>query len=124
MNKPGTAYLAPQVVTGVKHDMRLMQEETFGPVVGIMPVADDAEALRLINDSRYGLTASIFSKDIGAARPIAAAIEAGTVFINRCDYLDPALAWNGIKDSGNGCSLSEIGYEYLTRPKSYYFKTV
>ena len=124
MDKPGTAYLAPQVVTGIKHDMRLMQEETFGPVVGIMPVADDAEALRLINDSRYGLTASIFSKDISAARPIAAAIEAGTVFINRCDYLDPALAWNGIKDSGNGCSLSEIGYEYLTRPKSYYFKTV
>lgn len=124
MDKPGTAYLAPQVVTGVNHDMTLMKEETFGPVVGVMPVADDAEALRLINDSRYGLTASIFTRDIDAARPMAAEIEAGTVFINRCDYLDPALAWSGVKDSGHGCSLSGLGYAALTRPKSCYFKTV
>lgn len=124
MDKPGTAYLAPQVVTGVNHDMALMKEETFGPVVGVMPVADDAEALRLINDSRYGLTASIFTRDIDAARPMAAEIEAGVVFINRCDYLDPALAWSGVKDSGHGCSLSELGYAALTRPKSFYFKTV
>ena len=124
LDKPGTAYLAPQVMTGVSHDMTLMHEETFGPVVGIMPVADDAEALRLINDSRYGLTASIFTRDLEAARPMAEAIEAGTVFVNRCDYLDPALAWGGIKDSGRGCSLSELGYEALTRPKSCYFKTV
>ena len=124
MDKPGTAYLAPQVVSGVNHDMTLMKEETFGPVAGVMPVADDAEALRLINDSRYGLTASIFTRDIDAARPMAAEIEAGAVFINRCDYLDPALAWSGVKDSGRGCSLSELGYEALTRPKSFYFKTV
>ena len=124
MDKPGTAYLAPQVMTGVNHDMTLMNEETFGPVVGIMPVADDAEALRLINDSRYGLTASIFTRDLEAARPMAEAIEAGTVFVNRCDYLDPALAWGGVKDSGRGCSLSELGYDALTRPKSCYFKTV
>ena len=124
LDKPGTAYLAPQVMTGVSHDMTLMNEETFGPVVGIMPVADDAEALRLINDSRYGLTASIFTRDLAAARPLAEAIEAGTVFVNRCDYLDPALAWGGVKDSGRGCSLSELGYEALTRPKSCYFKTI
>ncbi|HJL20241.1 MAG TPA: aldehyde dehydrogenase family protein [Sandaracinaceae bacterium LLY-WYZ-13_1] len=119
----GLPYLAPQLLTDVTHEMEIMREETFGPVVGVMPVADDEEALRWMNDSRYGLTASIWTKDLGAAARLGDRIETGTVFANRCDYLDPELAWVGIKDSGNGCTLSRIGYEHLTRPKSFHLKT-
>jgi acyl-CoA reductase-like NAD-dependent aldehyde dehydrogenase len=118
----GTPYMAPQVVIDVNHQMSLMREETFGPVVGIMPVADDAEAIRLMNDSCYGLTASIWTTDADAAAAIGDAIETGTVFMNRCDYLDPALAWTGVKDTGYGATLSSIGYEMLTRPKSYHMR--
>jgi acyl-CoA reductase-like NAD-dependent aldehyde dehydrogenase len=99
-----------------------MTEETFGPVVGIMPVESDEAAVRLMNDSRYGLTASIWTSDEGAALRLGDQLETGTVFMNRCDYLDPALAWTGIKDSGRGCSLSMFGYDALTRPKSFHFK--
>lgn len=123
LDKPGTAYLAPQVLTGVDHSMRVMSEESFGPVVGIQKVADDAEALRLMNDSEFGLTAAIFSQDEDAALVLADQVEAGTVFLNRCDYLDPALAWTGVKNSGHGCTLSSVGFEHLTRPKSFHFKT-
>ncbi|MEH6485946.1 MULTISPECIES: aldehyde dehydrogenase family protein [Pseudomonas] len=123
LDKPGTAYLAPQVLTGVDHSMRVMSEESFGPVVGIQKVADDAEALRLMNDSEFGLTAAIFSQDEDAALALADQVEAGTVFLNRCDYLDPALAWTGVKNSGHGCTLSSVGFEHLTRPKSFHFKT-
>jgi len=123
LDQPGSAYLAPQVLTGVHHGMRLMTEESFGPVVGIQKVADDEEALALMNDSEFGLTAAIFSRDAEAALALAGRVEAGTVFLNRCDYLDPALAWTGVKHSGRGCSLSSIGYEHLTRPKSFHFKT-
>ncbi|GIW33229.1 aldehyde dehydrogenase family protein [Meiothermus sp.] len=119
---PGTPYLAPQVLVNVHHGMRVMREESFGPVVGIMPVKSDAEALALMNDSPYGLTASIWSQDEGAALALGEAIETGTVFLNRCDYLDPALAWTGVKESGRGCSLSVLGYEQLTRPKSYHLR--
>ena len=87
-----------------------------------MPVANDAEALRLINDSPYGLTASIWTKDADRAATLGDQIETGTVFMNRCDYLDPALAWTGVKDTGRGASLSRVGYETLTRPKSYHLK--
>ncbi|HCP56349.1 MAG TPA: aldehyde dehydrogenase [Pseudomonas sp.] len=123
LDKPGTAYLAPQVLTGVDHSMRVMSEESFGPVVGIQKVADDAEALRLMNDSEFGLTAAIFSQDEDAALALADKVEAGTVFLNRCDYLDPALAWTGVKNSGHGCTLSSVGFEHLTRPKSFHFKS-
>jgi acyl-CoA reductase-like NAD-dependent aldehyde dehydrogenase len=123
LDRPGSAYLAPQVLTGVYHGMRVMAEESFGPVVGIQKVKDDEEALALINDSEFGLSAAIFSRDVDAALALADRIEAGTVFLNRCDYLDPALAWTGVKHSGRGCSLSSIGYEHLTRPKSFHFKT-
>jgi acyl-CoA reductase-like NAD-dependent aldehyde dehydrogenase len=119
---PGTPYLAPQVLTSVNHQMRIMSEETFGPAVGIMSVASDEEALRLMNDSEYGLTAAIFTRDIEAAQRLGDAIDTGTVFMNRCDYLDPALAWTGVKNTGRGCTLSRLGYDYLTRPKSYHFK--
>jgi len=118
----GSAYLAPQVLTNVTHEMDVMTEETFGPVVGIMAVDDDQQAISLMNDSNYGLTASIWTRDVAAATAIGARLETGTVFLNRCDYLDPSLAWTGVKNSGRGCTLSSIGYEQLTRPKSYHFK--
>ena len=102
--------------------MAVMRDESFGPVVGIMKVSDDAEAIRRMNDSRYGLSASIWSEDLEAAHLIAPALETGTVFLNRCDYLDPALAWTGVKDTGRGATLGTLGYEHLTRPKSYNFR--
>jgi acyl-CoA reductase-like NAD-dependent aldehyde dehydrogenase len=120
---PGGAYVAPQVLVDVNHRMRVMTEESFGPVVGIMKVKHDAEALALMNDSPYGLTASIWTRDADAAQKIGEHIETGTVFMNRCDYLDPALAWTGVKDSGFGCALSTLGYEQLTRPKSFHLRT-
>ena len=118
----GTPYMAPQVMVDVTHAMAVMREESFGPVVGIMPVANDAEAVRLMNDSPYGLTASIWTQDADRATALGEQIETGTVFMNRCDYLDPALAWTGVKDTGRGASLSRVGYETLTRPKSYHLK--
>src|SRR5579871_2110437 len=105
----GTPYLAPQILVNVDHSMRVMTEESFGPVVGIMKVADDEEAVALMNDSPYGLTASIWTTDTQAALTLGERVEVGTVFMNRCDYLDPGLAWTGVKDSGRGCSLSRIG---------------
>ena len=119
MSQPGTAYLAPQVLVDVDHGMRVMTEETFGPVVGVMPVDGDDEAVELMNDSAYGLTASIWSGDVDAAVAIGDRLETGTVYLNRCDYLDPALAWTGVKDTGRGVSLSRLAYEALTRPKSF-----
>ena len=120
---PGSAYMGPQVLTGVDHTMRIMTEETFGPAVGVMPVASDEEAVRLMNDSRYGLTAAIWTADADVAIRIGDRVETGTWFMNRCDYLDPALAWTGVKDSGRGCSLSRLQYERLTRPKSFHLRT-
>ena len=118
----GGAYLMPQILTGVTHDMRVMREESFGPVVGIMPVKDDAEAIALMNDSGFGLTASLWTQDAARAEAIADRIETGTVFMNRADYLDPGLCWTGCKDTGRGGGLSVIGYHTLTRPKSYHLK--
>jgi acyl-CoA reductase-like NAD-dependent aldehyde dehydrogenase len=121
--RAGSPYLAPQVLIDVDHSMAVMTEESFGPVIGIMPVASDEEALVLMNDSRYGLTASVWTSDAAAALDLGRRLYTGTVFMNRCDYLDPALAWTGVKDSGRGCTLSEIGFEALTRPKSYHLRT-
>ncbi len=118
----GGAYLTPQVLTGVSHDMRVMRDESFGPVVGIMPVQDDEEAITLMNDSVFGLTAAIFTRDAAAAEAIGARLETGTVFMNRADYLDPALCWTGCKQTGRGAGLSELGYRALTHPKSYHLK--
>ncbi len=124
---PGTSlgpnYMAPQVLTGVNHRMAIMREETFGPVLSIMPVVDDEAAIRWMNDSRYGLTASIWSSDEAAALAIGDRLETGTVFLNRCDYLDPSLAWTGVKDSGRGLTLSRLGFERFTRPKSFHLQT-
>ncbi|MDW3224417.1 MAG: aldehyde dehydrogenase family protein [Paracoccaceae bacterium] len=118
------AYLMPQILVNVDHTMRVMREESFGPVVGIMAVKDDAEAIRLMNDSDYGLTASLWTRDIARAEAIGDAIETGTVFMNRADYLDPGLCWTGCKDTGRGGGLSVIGYHNLTRPKSFHLKKV
>ncbi|MFN0087376.1 MAG: aldehyde dehydrogenase family protein [Blastocatellia bacterium] len=121
-DRAGTSYLAPQTLVDVNHEMLVMTEETFGPVAGIMPVKDDEEAIRWINDSRYGLTGSIWTTDEEAAVRLADHIEAGTVYMNRCDYLDPALAWTGVKDSGRGCTLSQFGFEPFTRLKSFHLR--
>ncbi|PVZ70578.1 aldehyde dehydrogenase family protein [Pelagibaculum spongiae] len=123
MDQPKTAYLAPQILTNVNHKMRIMTEESFGPVVGIQKVDSDDQAIELINDSEFGLTASVFTQDIEAGIAIGEQLETGTFFINRCDYLDPELAWVGVKNSGKGCTLSTLGYEQLTRGKSFHLKT-
>ncbi|MEN3975819.1 aldehyde dehydrogenase family protein [Emcibacter sp. SYSU 3D8] len=119
----GTPYLAPQILVNVDHAMRIMTEETFGPAIGIMKVTSDEQAVRMMNDSAYGLTAAIWTEDVEAAERIGRRIDTGTVFMNRCDYLDPALAWTGVKDSGRGCTLSALGYHALTRPKSFHLRT-
>jgi len=117
-----SAYLAPQVLVNVDHSMSVMRDESFGPVVGIMAVDDDEEAIAKMNDSAYGLTAAIWTADEDAAVEIGSRLETGTVFMNRCDYLDPELAWVGVKDSGLGCTLSRVGYENVTRPKSFHLR--
>ncbi|HUC18538.1 MAG TPA: aldehyde dehydrogenase family protein [Acetobacteraceae bacterium] len=123
-NGPGSPYLPPEILTNVNHQMAVMREESFGPVVGIMKVRDDDEAIALMNDSPYGLTASIWTSDFERAAALGARIETGTVFMNRCDYLDPGLVWTGVKETGKGGSLSEIGYHNLTQPKSYHLRRI
>ncbi|MBS9715595.1 aldehyde dehydrogenase family protein [Pseudohalocynthiibacter aestuariivivens] len=118
------AYLTPQVLTNVTHEMRVMRDESFGPVVGIMKVSSDKEAIMLMNDSEFGLTASLWTQDVERASRIGAEVETGTVFMNRADYLDPGLCWTGCKNTGRGGALSVIGFHNLTRPKSYHLKKV
>ncbi len=118
----GSQYMAPQVLSRVDHTMRVMTEESFGPVIGVMSVSSDDDAIRLMNASDYGLTASLWTRDLGRAEKVGSRLETGTVFMNRCDYLDPALAWTGVKNTGRGATLSPLGYEHLTRPKSFHFR--
>jgi len=120
----GSPYVAPALLTQVDHRMRVMNDECFGPVVGIMPVDSDEEAVALMNDSPYGLTAAAFTQDEEAALRIGRQLRTGTFFMNRCDYLDPALAWTGVKNSGRGVSLSAVGYEPLTQAKSFHLRSV
>jgi acyl-CoA reductase-like NAD-dependent aldehyde dehydrogenase len=122
-SQAGTPYLAPQVLLDVDNSTPVMREEIFGPVAGIMKVQSDEQAIALMNDSAYGLTAAIWTADADAALAIGDRVETGTWFMNRCDYLDPALAWVGVKDSGRGCTLAVVGYEHLTRPKSFHLRT-
>ena len=124
LDKPGSPYMAPEIYTGVDHQMSLMRDESFGPVVGIMKVRGDEDAIALMNDSPYGLTASLWTQDIDRAASIGDQVETGTVFMNRCDYLDPALVWTGVKETGKGASLSVFGIQALTRPKSYHLKII
>ena len=121
-NPIDNAYMEATVLVDVDHSMEVMTEETFGPVVGIMSVDNDDAAVKLMNDSKYGLSASIWTQDLKKAESIGHQIQTGTLFVNRCDYLDPQLAWVGIKDSGRGCSLSELGFHHVTRPKSFNFR--
>ena len=121
-HKTGTTYMVPQVLINVNHEMEVMRKESFAPIVGIMPVKNDNEAIALMNDSPYGLTASVWTNNLQKAIEIGNLTETGTFFMNRCDYLDPALAWTGVKNSGKGCTLSALGYEVLTRPKSFHLK--
>lgn len=121
-DRPGSPYLSPEILVGVDHDMALMREESFGPVVGVMPVDGDDDAVALMNDSPYGLTASIWTRDVEAVRALGPRLATGTVFMNRADYLDPALAWTGVKETGRGVTLSRLGLEALTRAKSYHLR--
>jgi acyl-CoA reductase-like NAD-dependent aldehyde dehydrogenase len=123
LDQDGSPYLSPQVLIEVNHSMRVMTEESFGPVVGIQKVYSDEEAVSLMNDSEYGLTAAIFTRDYDRGIELGQQLDIGTFFINRCDYLDPELAWTGVKNSGHGCTLSILGFESLTRPKSFHIKT-
>jgi len=118
----GTAYMGPTVLTNVNHTMDVMREESFGPVIGIMRVSNDDEAIQLMNDSPYGLTASIWTQDANTAQALGHRIETGTVFMNRCDYVDPTLVWTGVKDTGSGIALSQLGFNAYTRPKSFHLK--
>jgi acyl-CoA reductase-like NAD-dependent aldehyde dehydrogenase len=121
-DRAGSPYLAPEVLTNVDHQMAVMREESFGPVVGIMKVRDDEEAITLMNDSPYGLTASIWTTDADRAAAIGDRVATGTVFMNRCDYVDPGLVWTGVKDTGRGVTLSQFGFHNLTRPKSFHLR--
>jgi acyl-CoA reductase-like NAD-dependent aldehyde dehydrogenase len=123
-SRTGTPYVAPQLLLDVDHSMSVMREEIFGPVAGVMKVSGDDEAVRLMNDSDFGLTAAVWTQDPDAAEAIGDRVQTGTWFMNRCDYLDPALAWVGVKDSGRGCTLSRVGYEHLTRPKSFHLRRI
>ena len=121
-SRPGTPYLAPQLLLDAPASSAVMREEIFGPVAGVMKVASDAQAVAHMNDSAFGLTAAVWTRDAAAAERLGAEVQTGTFFMNRCDYLDPALAWVGVKDSGRGCTLSVVGYEHLTRPKSFHLR--
>ena len=117
-----TTYLAPQVLIDVNHKMSVMSEESFGPVVGIMPVSNDDEAVGLMNDSDLGLTASLWTQNESLTEQLGERLQCGTVFMNRCDYLDPALVWTGVKNTGRGAALSELGYHQFTQTKSFHLK--
>jgi acyl-CoA reductase-like NAD-dependent aldehyde dehydrogenase len=123
-DKAGTPYLMPQAVIDVDHTMSIMRDENFGPLVGIMKVSDDASAVALMNDSDYGLTASIWTQDLDAAEHLGLQIETGLVFANRADYVDPGLAWSGVKNTGRGASVGKLGYDGLTRPRAIHLRKV
>jgi acyl-CoA reductase-like NAD-dependent aldehyde dehydrogenase len=118
---PGNWY-APTVFTEVNHSMELMREESFGPIIGIQKVSGDAEALRLMNDTRYGLTAGVFTPDAERARTLLAQVNAGSVYWNCCDRVSPRLPWSGHGDSGIGLTLSTHGIQTFTRTKAWHLR--
>lgn len=119
---PHSPYVAPQVITNVRQSMAIMQQPTQGPLVTITPVNYDAEAIALMNDCQFGCSAGIFTEDIESVELIGERLNTGTIYMNRCDLVDPALSWRGCKQSGIGSSLSRTGFDQLTRPKSFYLQ--
>ena len=115
-------FFLPTLVEGAPPDAAIVRDESFGPVAVVATVEDDEDAIRQVNASRYGLSASVWTRSAGRARALAARIQAGTIYMNRCDYLDPALPWVGWKESGLGLSLSRHGLLALTRAKSHHFR--
>ncbi|KAL2018481.1 hypothetical protein VTK56DRAFT_766 [Thermocarpiscus australiensis] len=115
-------FVVPTLLTNVDHSMTVMKDETFGPVIPVMKVKSDEEAVGLMNDSEFGLTASIWTKDTGKGYELSDAVEAGTVFVNRCDFPSPDLAWTGWKNSGKGVTLSRYGFDQFVKLKSYHLK--
>jgi acyl-CoA reductase-like NAD-dependent aldehyde dehydrogenase len=119
---PPGQWFEPTVFSQVNHTMALMREESFGPVIGIQKVAGDDEAVRLMNDTEYGLTAGVYSKDRVRAERILAQVDAGSVYWNCCDRVSPRLPWSGVKHSGIGLTLSTYGIETFTRPKGWHLR--
>ncbi|KAI9052842.1 hypothetical protein LZ554_003115 [Drepanopeziza brunnea f. sp. 'monogermtubi'] len=115
-------YVKPTLLTNVTHDMIVMTEETFGPVIPVMKVKSESDAIKLMNDSDFGLTASIWTKDTDKGAELAEEVDAGTVFVNRCDYPSPDLAWTGWKNSGKGATLSKFGFDQFVKLKSFHVK--
>ena len=116
-------YFEPTVLTNVNHSMSVMKDESFGPVIGIMKVKDDEEAIELMQDTEYGLTASVYSADKSKAENILQQINAGTGYWNCCDRVSPALPWSGRKHSGFGATLSHAGLRAFTRPKALHLRS-
>jgi acyl-CoA reductase-like NAD-dependent aldehyde dehydrogenase len=123
-SQPATPYLGPTVLVDVDHTMSVMRDESFGPVIGIVKVRSDDEAVALMNDSQYGLTASIWTNDIEVATALGNRIETGTVYMNRCDYVDPHLVWTGVKNTGRGIALSSRGFDPYVRLKSFHLREI
>jgi acyl-CoA reductase-like NAD-dependent aldehyde dehydrogenase len=115
-------FFPPTLVADASPATRVMKEESFGPLVAVASVASDEEAVKAINTSDFGLTGCLWTEDLERAERLAPQLEVGTVFMNRCDYLDPALPWSGVKDTGKGLSLSHLGFSQLTRVKSLHFR--
>jgi len=124
IEEDSNCYVSPSVLINVDHSMKFMIEETFGPTVGIMKVNNEDQAAQLMNDSPYGLTACIWTSDMEFAKKFGKRINTGTFFMNRCDYLDPGLAWTGVKNTGIGVTLSVLGFNHVTRAKSYHYRTI
>jgi acyl-CoA reductase-like NAD-dependent aldehyde dehydrogenase len=123
-SQPATPYLGPTVLVDVDHTMSVMRDESFGPVIGIVKVRSDDEAVALMNDSQYGLTASIWTQDLEVATALGNRIETGTVYMNRCDYVDPHLVWTGVKNTGHGIALSSRGFDPYVRLKSFHLREI
>jgi acyl-CoA reductase-like NAD-dependent aldehyde dehydrogenase len=119
---PGNGF-APTVFTNVNHSMELMREESFGPIIGIQKVNSDDEAITLMNDTRYGLTAGVYTKDAAAAQALLANVNAGSVYWNCCDRVSPRLPWSGHGDSGIGLTLGRSGIQTFTRPKAWHLRS-
>ena len=121
LSTPGN-WFAPTVFADCDHSMELMREESFGPIIGIQKVTDDLQAVRLMNDTRYGLTAGVFTPDGVRARSLLAQVNAGSVYWNCCDRVSPRLPWSGVGDSGIGLTLSTFGIQTFTRPKAWHMR--